>query len=158
MEHNEDCSPGRPQHSQFWETAPRTEEGQPGCTQQSEQAVWTSKIRYHIKEFSIFCVGRCKPPGSLNSFLSNAPQLSGAHPVSLFTLRSGRRLLLAFPQFLYSHLGGWRQLLDGNLGRPHSHLEARNHLWLWLFLFIDMAGDIFISHRYLQHPEQCPAL
>ena len=26
------------------------------------------------------------------------------------------------------------------------------------FLFIDMAGDIFISHRYPQHPEQRAAL
>ena len=27
----------------------------------------------------------------------------------------------------------------------HSHLEARNPWWLWQFLFINMAGDIFIS-------------
>ena len=27
----------------------------------------------------------------------------------------------------------------------HSHLVARNHWWLWHFLFIDMARDIFIS-------------
>ena len=39
---------------------------------------------------------RCKPLRSLNSFVSCAPQLSGAHPVSLLTLRSGRWLLLAF--------------------------------------------------------------
>ena len=56
------------------------------------------KIRYQVKEFSILCVGRCKPLGSLKSFLSFASQLSGAKSLSLFTLRSGRWLLLAFPQ------------------------------------------------------------
>ena len=34
-------------------------------------------------------MGRCKPLGSLNSFLSYAPQLPEANPVSLITLRSG---------------------------------------------------------------------
>ena len=43
---------------------------------------------------------RCKPLGSLHSFLSYAPQLSGANPVSYFTL------LLAFPQLLSNHRGG----------------------------------------------------
>ena len=33
-------------------------------------AVRTSKIRYQVKEISILCMGRCKPLGSLNSFLS----------------------------------------------------------------------------------------
>ena len=36
------------------------------------------KIRYQVKEFSILCMGRCKPLGSLNTLLSYAPQLSGA--------------------------------------------------------------------------------
>ena len=38
--------------------------------------------------------------GSPNSFLSYAPQLSGANPVSLFTL------FLAFPQLLSNHRWG----------------------------------------------------
>ena len=42
--------------------------------QQREQAVWTSKIRYQVKEFSLLCMGRCKPLGLLNSFLSYALQ------------------------------------------------------------------------------------
>ena len=45
-------------------------------------------------------MGRCKPLGSLNSFLPYVPQLSGADPVFLFSLRIGRSLLLAFPQLL----------------------------------------------------------
>ena len=53
--------------------------------QQKEQAMGTSMIRYPVKEFSILYVGRCKPLGSLNAFLSYASQLSGADSVSVFT-------------------------------------------------------------------------
>ena len=66
------------------------------------------KIRYQVKEFSILCMGRCKPLDSLNSTLPYAVQLSGANPVSPFTLRCGRWLLLAFPQLLSNHHGGWQ--------------------------------------------------
>ena len=59
---------------------------------------------------------RCKNLGSLNSFLSYAPQLSGANPVSLFTL------LLAFPQLLSNQLASgiicW--IIDW---------EAHIHIW-----------------------------
>ena len=93
--------------------------------QQREQAGWASKIRYQIKDFSIGCMGRCKPLGSRNSLLSYVPQLSGPNPVSLVTLSSGscgRWLLLVFPQLLSSHRGGWRHLLDCDLG-------VRIHIW-----------------------------
>ena len=113
--------------------------------QQSEQAVWTSKIRYQVKEFSILFMGRCKSLGSLNSFLSYTPELSGAILVSLFTLP------LAFPQLLSCHHVGWQHPLHHSFGSPHSHLEARNHWWLWHFLFIDMAGDTFISQCNLKN-------
>ena len=112
--------------------------------QQRKQAIWTSEIRYQVKEFSTPCMGRYKPLGSLNSFLSYAPQLSGANSVSLFTL------LLAFPQLLSNHCWGWQHLLDLSLGSLLSLLEARNHWWLWHFLLVNMAGDIFISHRLLK--------
>ena len=42
-------------------------------------------------------MGRCKPLGSLNSLLSNAPQLSGTNPVSLLSLRTVRRSDLHSP-------------------------------------------------------------
>ena len=87
------------------------------------------KDQIQVKEFSILCVGRCKPLGSMNSFLSYAPQLSGANPVSLFTLRSGpsgRWLLLAFPQLPSNHHGVWQRPLDLSFGSPHSLSEARN--------------------------------
>ena len=93
--------------------------------QQREQAVWTSKIRYQIKQFSIGCVGRFKPPGSLNSLFSYVPHLSGPNPFSLFTLSSGscaRWLLLVFSQLLSNHHGRWKHLLDWALG-------ARIHIW-----------------------------
>ena len=108
--------------------------------QQRQQAVWTLKVRYQVREYIILCMGSCKPPGSLNSFLSYASQLSGANPVFLLTL------LLALPQLLSNHHGGWRHPLSHSFGNPHSHLEVRNHWWLWHFLLIYMAGEIFISH------------
>ena len=49
-------------------------------------------------------MGRCKLLGSLNSFLSKAAELSGASPVSLFTL------LLTFPQLLSNHPWAWQHL------------------------------------------------
>ena len=51
-------------------------------------------------EFNVLCTGRCKPLGSVNSFLSYAPHISGANLVSLFTL------LLALPQLFSNHCGG----------------------------------------------------
>ena len=33
----------------------------------------------------------------------------------------------------------------------HSHLEAKNHWWLWHFLFIDMAGDSFHTYDQLNY-------
>ena len=76
------------------------------CLQQRGQAVWITKIMCQVKEFLFLCIRRCKPLGSLNSFHSYAPQLSGANPVSLFTL------LLAFCQLFYNHLRLWQHLLD----------------------------------------------
>ena len=44
----------------------------------------TRKTRYQAKEFCVLLfMGRCKPLGLLNSFLSYAPQLSGAKPYFL---------------------------------------------------------------------------
>ena len=115
--------------------------------QQREQAVWTLKVRYQVREFIILCMGRCKPLGSLNSFLSYASQLSGANPVFLLTL------LLAFPQLLSNHHREWQHPLDPSFGSLHSHLEVRKCWWLWHLLFINMAGDIFISQSERQRFE-----
>ena len=47
--------------------------------------------------------------------------------------------------------------LDPSFGSSHSHLEARNgydghYWWLWQFLLINMAGDIFISQWFSLSP------
>ena len=47
---------------------------------------------------------------------------------------------------------GWQHPLDHSFGDLHSHLKARNRWWLWHFLFIDMAGDIFISQAHGKNP------
>ena len=73
------------------------------------------------------------------------------NPGSLFTLRSSRRLLLAFPSF--SAIIMWGGSIPRiSFGSPHSQLETRNHWWLWHFLFIDVAGDIFISQTRGKNP------
>ena len=113
--------------------------------------MWTSKIRYQVKECSVLCMGRCKPLVSLDSFFSYAAQLSGANPVSLFTLRSSRWLLLASPSSSAVTMGGG-SIPWTSFGSPPSQLETRNHWWLWHFLFIDMAGDIFISQTQGKNP------
>ena len=100
------------------------------------------KDQYQGKEFGILCMGRCKSLESLNSFLSYAPQLPGANLVSLFIL------LLAFPQLLSNHHREWQHPLDPSFGSLHSHLEVRKCWWLWHLLFINMAGDIFISQSF----------
>ena len=121
------------------------------CNRRSRQSEH-QRSGIKLRKFCILCMGRCKLLGSLNSSLSCAPQLSGANPVSLFAL------LLAFPQLLSRHRGGWQHLLDRSFGSPHSHLEPRNCWWLWHFLFINMAGDIFIPQSGRQRFEfqLCP--
>ena len=74
----------------LWENCSKEAGGEVGpytSLHQREQAVWTSKIRYQVKEFRILCMRRCKPVGSLNSFLSYAPQLSGTKSCFLVHLK-----------------------------------------------------------------------
>lgn len=61
-------------------------------------------------------MGSRRPLGLLSPSLSHAPQLSGAHPVSSFTL------LLALPQLLSNHRGGWQH-------RWIQLLRALIHIW-----------------------------
>ena len=78
-------------------------------------------------EFSILCMGRCKPLGSRNSSLSYAPLLSGANPVSLFSL------LLACSQLLSNHRGGWQHPLDHFL-EPSFIFGGQNSLMAVIFV------------------------
>ena len=88
--------------------------------------------------------GRMPVSGLTMFMLSYAPELSSTNLVSLFILKSGPRLLPVFPPLLSSYLEGRQHPLDHSVGSLHSHLEARNSWWLWHFLFIDMAWNIFI--------------
>ena len=45
------------------------------------------KIRYQVKKLSVLCMRGCKPLGSLNSFHSYVPQLSGAKSYFLVHLK-----------------------------------------------------------------------
>ena len=77
----------------------------------TDQAIWTLKIRYQVKEFSILCMGRCKPLGSLNSFLSYAPLLSEAK--SCFLVHFKECWMAAF--CISTHLRSPAITLDGGV-------------------------------------------
>ena len=109
--------------------------------QPREQPVWTSKVRYPVKGFSILCMGR----SSL-----------GALWIRFFHMHCsymGPTLFPCSPGFLHPPAPlqlpwGLAASAGSQLWEPtftHSHLEARHRWWLPHFLFINMAGDIFIS-------------
>ena len=75
-----------------------------------------TKDQVEVKEFSILCMGRCKPLGSLNSFPSYALQLPGAKSCFLVHLAS------CIPQFLSNHCGRGGICWIAVLG-------ARIHIW-----------------------------
>ena len=115
--------------------------------QQREQSVWTSKIKYQVKEFSILYMGRCRPLASrIHSFHMHLCYLGPIlFPGSPYGVVDVEKAASCLP--LAAQQSPWRVEASANpsLGSPHSHLEARNRWWLWHFLLIDMAGDIFIS-------------
>ena len=86
------------------------------CNKRSRQSEH-QRSGIKLRKFSILCMGRRKLLGSLNSSLLCAPQLSGANPVSLFTL------LPAFPQLLSSHHTGGSICWIAVLG-------ALIHIWM----------------------------
>ena len=127
----------------------------------------TRKTRYQAKEFCVLLfMGRCKPLGLLNSFLSYAPQLSGAKPYFLTVyIRNSCASLgwqvwwmmlilphLTHPQLLSSHRGGWWHLLalrhHVRFWEPSSHLKARNRWWLWHVLPADTAENTSFHTRF----------
>ena len=115
---------------------------------------WGSqRVRHDWTTNTVFCMGRCKPLGSLNSF---RPQLSGVKTCFLIVYilnpllivkggRCGRWLLLGYPQLFVITMRGsdicWIIGIVFPFGSPHLHLEVRNHWWLCHFLPIDMAGQ-----------------
>ena len=116
------------------------------------KAVWISKIRYQVKEFSVLFLGRCKPLDSLDSFLPYGSSAIWGQPCFFVHLKEQQMAASCFSQLLSNHHGEWQHPLGHSFGSPHSHLEARNCWWLSYFLFTDMAGDIFISQTHGKNP------
>ena len=94
------------------------------------------KIRYQVKEFSL-CIWVDERLWAhwIHSFHIH---LSYLGPILV-------HLASCIPSASQQSPWGVTASLDRSFGSPHSHLEARNYWWLWHFLFINMAGDIFIS-------------
>ena len=80
----------------------------------------------------------------IHSFLRHLSYL-GPNPISLFTLRSGRWLLLASPQLLSNQRGGWQHW---KFWEPSFTFGGQKSLMAVTFL-VDMAGDIFISQMHV---------
>ena len=103
---------------------------------QREQADWASSAGVKLGNLAV-CVGRGRPLGSLHWVLV---RLSCLGPI----------LFPCSPCFLHSPSSSAVTVQEAasagsQLGEPSSHLEARNRWWLWHVLFINMAGDTFIS-------------
>ena len=137
---------GRQHLSSSEKTAPRRQEGKSGyrSLHQGKQAVWTAKIRYAVKEFSVLWEGAA----------------SGLAEFVPFTIASAVRGQSCFPPHLalaspppapQPSPWGWRHPLGCRLGTPHSHLDTRNHWCLWRFTFTNMAGDIHVSQMKSVH-------
>ena len=106
--------------------------------QQKEQAVWTSKTRYQVKEFSILCVGRCKPLGSLISSLlthlgSTGPALFPCTPCFFHSPNSSA---------VTTRVAASSGL---HLWEPSFTFGGQKSLMAVTFLVYRYAGDIFIS-------------
>ena len=71
---------------------------------------------------------------SLNLFLSRAPQLSGANPVSLFDWRSDRWLPLTFPELLSGHHGGSGRIPGSQFGECSFTFGGQELLMAVIFL------------------------
>ena len=109
--------------------------------QPREQPVWTSKVRYPVKGFSILCMGRSSLGALWIRFFHMHCSYMG---LTLFPCSPGflhPPAPLQLPWGLAASAGS--QLWEPTF--THSHLEARHRWWLPHFLFINMAGDIFIS-------------
>ena len=105
------------------------------------------KTKCQAKEFSILlCLGRCKPLGSLNSFLSYAPQLSGAKSCFVLSLISHTcSTTPPHPQLFGSHRRGGGMLDLRHCApspKPLFTFGSLKSLMAVTSLFIDMAGAI----------------
>ena len=122
--------------------------------QKREQAVWTSKVRYQVKEFSILQYGKMQASG-LTEFIpfkcnSDIWDQSSflVHPAScIFTV----------PQRWGCWAGDgsihWITVLGALI---HIWRPEISRWWLWHFLLINMAEDIFISHSPAKYFEALP--
>ena len=79
-----------------------------------EQPIRTTTISCQVKEFSILCMGRCKPLGSLSSFLSYVFQLSGAN------------LFPSLPCFLHSPAPQQLLWVEGGEASTGSQFQERS--------------------------------
>ena len=87
--------------------------------QQGEQVVWTSKIRWQVREFRVLCVGRCKPLGSLNSFLSKSTSAIWGQSCFLVHLKEWQMAASCIPSSSSAiTIGGWQASAGSQFWKP----------------------------------------
>ena len=69
-------------------------------------------------------------------------------PSLTFCLASQVALVVKSPPANAGNVKSWTGLKWLSTEHTLSHLEARNHWWLWHFLSTDTAGNIFISQAH----------
>ena len=118
----QDSESGRQHLRSSEKTAPRRQEGKSRyiqvCNKGSSQSEH-QRSGYQVKEFSILCMGRCRPLGPLSSFLSYALQLSGLilFPCSPCFLHSPSSSAITVGVGCILWISFWSH---------HSYLEAKN--------------------------------
>ena len=149
-------TPRRQHLSSSEKTAPRRWERESDyiqvCNKVNKQAVWTSKIIVKKEKSAIklknlaFYMGRCKPLGSLNSFLSYAPQLSGANSLPRSPWQMAAACISPAPQQSPCGAGGlcWISGVVLHFGEPSFTFGCQKPLWC--FLPTGMAGNTFIPY------------
>lgn len=108
--------------------------------QQREQTVWTSKIKYWVKEFSSLSMRKYNGL-TVYSFHMNLSYLGQ----TFFLVHLGNSSIPPAPQ-----QSSWGQEVSASTESQFweasfTCVETRNCWWLWHFLFINMAGYFHLT-------------
>ena len=129
-------------------SAPRRQEGKSGyiqvCNKGSRQSEHQrSDIKLRNLAFYVYAKMQASGLTEFNSFICiSAIWGQSCSLVHLKEWQMAASCILPAPQQSPWGVAASRYHSFGSL---HLHLETRNHWWLWHFLFIDMAANIFIS-------------
>ena len=118
------------------------------------KAVWISKIRYQVKEFSVLFLGRCKPLDSLDSFLPYGSSAIWGQPCFFVHLKEQQMAASCFSSSSAITMGSgsipWATVLGAltHIWRPEiadgCHISC---LLIW--------QEIFSFHKLMEKTQSC---